>query len=114
MCKCPVFNTRLYLKFHGFILASILIIMTCFIVSDMHTQIQEKKYMTFFFPPKHDPYLKTIIIYVKSNCNIVINKKYKYGLSDDQDIFLIYIWSSSRVPGSAPKTLGISQVWRGI
>ena len=70
--------------------------------------------MIFFSPPKHDPYLKTIIIYVKSNCNIVMNKKYIYGLSDDQDIFLIYIWSSSRVPGSAPKTLGVSQVWRGF
>ena len=66
----------------------------------MHTQIKEKKYMIFFSPPKHDPYLKTIIIYVKSNCNIVINKKYIYGLSDDQDIFLIYICSLSTVPGS--------------
>ena len=36
----------------------------------------------------------------------MINKKYIHGLSDDQAIFLIYIWSSSRVPGSAPKTLG--------
>lgn len=32
--------------------------------------------------------------------NIVIYKKYISGRSDDQNILLIYIWSSSTVPGS--------------
>lgn len=30
----------------------------------------------------------------------VIYKKYAFGHSDDQNVFLMYVWSSSRVPGS--------------
>ena len=39
-------------------------------------------------------------------CNIVIYKKYIFGHSDDQNIFLIYIWSLSMVAGlQLPKCL---------
>lgn len=35
-------------------------------------------------------------------CDLVIYKKYVFGLSDDQNMFLIYIWCLSMVPGSEP------------
>ena len=35
-----------------------------------------------------------------STYNIVIYKKFAFGPSDDQNIFLIFIWSLSTVPGS--------------
>ena len=37
-------------------------------------------------------------------CDLVIYKKYVFGLSDDQNMFLIYIWSSSAVLVSQPPT----------
>ena len=36
----------------------------------------------------------------QGHCNIVIYSKYTFGHSDDQNIFLIAMWSSSTVPGS--------------
>ena len=35
-------------------------------------------------------------------CHIVFYKKYIFDHSGDQNIFLIYIWSLSTVPGSQP------------
>ena len=39
------------------------------------------------------------VFYMLGTFNIVICKKYTPGHSDDKHIFLIYIWSSSTVPG---------------
>ena len=37
-----------------------------------------------------------------SGFNIVIYKKYRFGHSDDQKLFLIYVWSLFVVSGSQP------------
>ena len=44
-------------------------------------------------------------------CNLVINKKHIFGHSDVQNMFLLYIWSLSMVPGSQPsKSLKFSEL----
>ena len=35
--------------------------------------------------------------FLSEYCDIIIHRKYIFGYSGDQDIFLIYIWSSSTV-----------------
>ena len=55
-------------------------------------------------------------IHIHIHCDIVIYKKYISGHSDDQNIFIIYIWSSSKLTSclTAPKTFGISFVIRAM
>lgn len=49
----------------------------------------------------------------KSLCDIVIYKKYRFGHSDDHNVFLIYIWSLSTVPDSQlPKSLEFPEYWK--